>query len=276
MAQSLYFFMPRAEREAALLRPDAALPDCGGASRRGAGRGLSGSGRALLLQPRAARTTAARWRSTSRCLIGAYPLEISLTSQGKTTRHSAVATSVSDSLRALAMVVPSCSGYGLHGMMVAVAALRRRSAAWPPGWCSLQVTRRGRSSTGSSSGSSSVYAAPFGAAMVLADPAAERAPVRGGARGGAGAVRALRGGLLPAAAGGPALHADQRGADGAAGRAREGEGRLEEAVLAFREAAAKLAFVFLPCAAFLFAAAPEFIARALRARSSCPRCRCSG
>jgi O-antigen/teichoic acid export membrane protein len=36
-------------------------------------------------------------------------------------------------------------------------------------------------------------------------------------------------------------------------------GRPEEGVLAFREAAGKLAFVFLPFAAFLFAAAPEFI-----------------
>ena len=37
------------------------------------------------------------------------------------------------------------------------------------------------------------------------------------------------------------------------------QGRLEEGVEAFREAAGKLAFVFLPFAAFLFAAAPEFI-----------------
>jgi hypothetical protein len=39
----------------------------------------------------------------------------------------------------------------------------------------------------------------------------------------------------------------------------EREGRLEEGVNAFREAAGKLAYVFLPFAAFLFAAAPEFI-----------------
>jgi O-antigen/teichoic acid export membrane protein len=37
------------------------------------------------------------------------------------------------------------------------------------------------------------------------------------------------------------------------------QGRPEEGVRAFREAAGKLAFVFLPFAAFLFAAAPEFI-----------------
>jgi hypothetical protein len=39
----------------------------------------------------------------------------------------------------------------------------------------------------------------------------------------------------------------------------EREGRLEEGVNAFREAAGKLAYVFLPFAAFLFAAAPEFV-----------------
>jgi hypothetical protein len=39
----------------------------------------------------------------------------------------------------------------------------------------------------------------------------------------------------------------------------EREGRLEEAVDSFKEAAGRLAFVFLPVAAFLFAAAPEFI-----------------
>jgi O-antigen/teichoic acid export membrane protein len=39
----------------------------------------------------------------------------------------------------------------------------------------------------------------------------------------------------------------------------EREGRLLEGVLAFREATARLALVFFPAAAFLFAAAPEFI-----------------
>jgi O-antigen/teichoic acid export membrane protein len=39
----------------------------------------------------------------------------------------------------------------------------------------------------------------------------------------------------------------------------EKAGRLQHAAEAFRQAAARLAFVFLPLAAFLFAAAPEFI-----------------
>jgi len=47
-------------------------------------------------------------------LIAAFPLEISLTSQGKT-RLSAKSYLVWDGLRTAAMVVPILLGWGIHG-----------------------------------------------------------------------------------------------------------------------------------------------------------------
>jgi O-antigen/teichoic acid export membrane protein len=187
-------------------------------------------------------------------LLGAFPLEISLTSQGRT-KHSAFVYAGSEVVRTAAMVLPCLLGFGLHGMMLAVAgfALVRFVAAWvvvPRGTGPLLRPGLWRDQL--------VYAAPFGMAMALAIPQ-QNAHL-----------------YMVASAVAPALYAVYR-----VGCSQlplvdllytptsevlmvrlgelEKQGRLEEGAVAFREAAGKLAFAFLPFAAFLFAAAPEFI-----------------
>jgi O-antigen/teichoic acid export membrane protein len=183
-------------------------------------------------------------------------LEISLTSQGRT-KQSALVYLVSDASRAVAMVVPCLLGAGLHGMMLAVAgfAFLRYLATW-------SVVPRGATGPLVRAGlwrEQLVYAAPFGAAMALAIPQ-QNAHLY----------------MVAGAVASPALYALYRVGcfqlpvvdllytpTSEVLMVRLGElekqGCLEEGVLAFREATSKLALAFLPCAAFLFAAAPEFI-----------------
>ncbi|PTL77354.1 lipopolysaccharide biosynthesis protein [Vitiosangium sp. GDMCC 1.1324] len=188
-------------------------------------------------------------------LIGAFPLEISLTSQGRT-KHSAIAYLVSDVLRALSMVVPCLLGFGLRGMMLAVAgfAFVRYVAAWV-------VVPRGSSGPLLRAGlwrEQLVYAAPFGAAMALAIPQ-QNAHLYMVASAVAPALYALyRVGCfqLPVV---DLLYTPTSEVLMVRLGELENQGRMEEGVVAFREAAGRLAYVFLPFAAFLFAAAPEFI-----------------
>ncbi|NTX52632.1 spore coat polysaccharide flippase ExoM [Myxococcus sp. CA039A] len=188
-------------------------------------------------------------------LLGSFPLEVSLTAQGRT-RASACVYLISDAVRAAVMVVPPLLGASLHGMMVAVAvfAALRFVATWV-------VSLRG--STGPLASASLfraqlAYSAPFGAAMLLAIPQ-QNAHLYAVAGAVAPALYALyRVGCfqLPVV---DLLYTPTSEVLMVRLGELEREGRLEEGVDAFRDAAGRLAYVFLPFAAFLFAAAPEFI-----------------
>ncbi len=189
------------------------------------------------------------------CLVGGFPLEVSLTSQGKT-KLSAISYLVWDTLRAGVMVVPILLGYGLHGMMwsaagfaalrlAATAVVMLRGGTGPLFDRKLFVEQL-------------VYAAPFGAAMLLAIPQqyAHQYAVSAVVSPELFALYAVGCFQLPIV---DLLYTPTSEVL----MVRLGEldkaGRLEEAVHAFREATGRLAYAFLPLAAFLFAAAPEFI-----------------
>ncbi len=188
-------------------------------------------------------------------LIGSFPLELSLTSQGRT-KQSAVVYLVSDGIRAAVMVVPPLLGMSLLGMMYVVAgfALLRYLATWV---VSLRGVKGPLADVGRFR-EQLVYAAPFGAAMALAIPQ-QNAHLYAVAGVVAPAVYALyRVGCfqLPIV---DLLYTPTSEVLMVRLGELEKAGRMQEAVGAFREAAGKLAYVFLPFAAFLFAAAPEFI-----------------
>jgi len=254
VVQSLYYFLPRAEQKRPYLAQTLLF--------------MSGAGLvaavlvALLLGPVAglfSNPALLEYRLPlaiyTALLLGSFPLEVSLTSQGRT-KQSAVVYLVSDSVRALAMVVPCLLGASLQGMMAAVAVFAglRYVATWI-------VALRGSTGpllSGAMLREQLVYAAPFGAAMALSIPQQyAHFYVVGGVV--APAVYALyRVGCfqLPVV---DLLYTPTSEVLMVRLGELEKAGRLEEAVGAFREAAGKLAFVFLPFAAFLFAAAPEFI-----------------
>ncbi|HZH18005.1 MAG TPA: oligosaccharide flippase family protein [Archangium sp.] len=254
VVQSLYFFVPRAEEK---------RPWLGQTLLYMSGAGVVAAGLVWVLLGLVARhfdnpgllEHRATLAAYTAFLLGSFPLEISLTSQGRT-KHSALVYLVSDAVRAACMVVPCLLGFGLHGMMVAVAgfALVRYVAAWV-------VVPRG--TTGPLARAELwrqqfVYAIPFGAAMALAIPQ-QNAHLYMVAGSVAPAVYALyRVGCfqLPVV---DLLYTPTSEVLMVRLGELDKQGRLEEGVVAFREAAGKLAFVFLPFAAFLFAAAPEFI-----------------
>ncbi|MBF5041080.1 oligosaccharide flippase family protein [Aggregicoccus sp. 17bor-14] len=254
VVQSLYYFLPRAEAKRPFLGQTLLFMTAAGL--------VGGLGVVAALSPVAA------WFSNpallsfraplalyTALLIGAMPLEVSLTSQGRT-RESALVYLASDAVRAGVMVVPCLLGFGLHGLMWAVAgfALARYLATW-----ALTL----RSSTGPLFSpqlmrAQLAYAAPFGAAMLLSVPQ-QNAHLYMVAGAVAPALYALyRVGCfqLPVV---DLLYTPTSEVLMVRLGELEKEGRLDEAVDAFKEAAGKLAFVFLPFAAFLFAAAPEFI-----------------
>lgn len=255
VVQSLYYFLPRAEQKRPYLGQTMLFVTVAG--------GVAAALVAVLLGPVAglfSNPALLHYRVPlaiyTALLIGGFPLEVSLTSQGRT-RQSAVAYLVSDSLRALAMVVPCLLGTSLHGMMVAVAAFAglRYLAAWV-------IALRGSTGplvNGKLLREQLVYAAPFGAAMALSIPQ-QNAHFYVVASSVAPALYALyRVGCfqLPVV---DLLYTPTSEVLMVRLGELEKAGRLEEGVVAFREAAGKLAFVFLPFAAFLFAAAPEFVA----------------
>ncbi|WZX16347.1 spore coat polysaccharide flippase ExoM [Myxococcus stipitatus] len=188
-------------------------------------------------------------------LIGSFPLEVSLTAQGRT-RASAAVYLVSDALRACVMVVPPLLGASLHGLMVAVAvfAALRYGATW---WVSLRGVT-GPLVRGALFREQLAYSAPFGAAMLLAVPQqnAHLYMVAGAVAPAMYAMYRVGCFQLPVV---DLLYTPTSEVLMVRLGELEREGRLEEGVDAFRDAAGRLAYVFLPFAAFLFAAAPEFI-----------------
>jgi O-antigen/teichoic acid export membrane protein len=255
VVQSLYYFLPRAEQRRPYLGQTLLFMSAAGLVAAGLAYCLLEPVAGLFSNPALLEYRVPLALYTG-LLLGSFPLEVSLTSQGRT-RQSAVAYLVSDSVRAAAMVVPCLLGFSLHGMMVAVAAFAglRYLAAW-------LIALRGSSGplvSGKLLREQLVYAAPFGAAMALSIPQ-QNAHLYVVAGAVAPALYALyRVGCfqLPVV---DLLYTPTSEVLMVRLGELEKEGRLEEGVVAFREAAGKLAFVFLPFAAFLFAAAPEFIA----------------
>ncbi len=254
VAQSLYFFLPRAEQTrpwvlqtlGALLL----LGFAGGAAILGFGH----HGAALMDNPALLRFLVPLAIYVA-CVVGAMPLEIMLTCQGRT-KAAAVIYLGSDALRAAAMMAPVFLGFGLEGAMNAMAgfAVIRLLAVWWMGLTSTQgpALQRGIFLR------QLLYAAPFGAAMLLSIPQqyAHQYAVGAVFPPELFAIYAVGCFQLPLV---DLLYSPTSEVLMVRVGELERQGRLQEAVFAFREAASKLAYAFLPMSAFLFVAAPEFI-----------------
>ncbi len=261
MAQSLYFFVPRDEaRRPYFFQTLVFLLLAGGA----AAALILGLAEPVAL--RFSNPALAEHRHAlavyAACLIASFPLEISLTSQGRT-GLSARTYLVWDGLRTAAMVVPILLGQGLHVMMASLAALTvaRLVVTWA-------VMLKGSSGPLFDRGRflrQLAYAAPFGAAMCLNFPqqAAHQYAVSAAVSPELFALYAVGCFQLPLV---DLLYTPTSEVLMVQLGALEKEGRPELGAAVFREAASKLAYAFLPMGAFLFAAAPEFIGAVFGAR----------
>jgi O-antigen/teichoic acid export membrane protein len=255
VAQSLYFFVPRAEQP----RPWVAQTlvfllvagTCGGALFLGLAPHLA----RMLSNPELLHY---QWPLAIyvMALVGAMPLEVTLTGQGRT-RAAAFLYLGSDALRAAAMIVPVLLGYGLSGAMVATAlfAVVKLVATW----VAMLVATHGPLLRRGLMWRHLAYAAPFGAAMLLHVPqqVAHQYAVGAVVPPELFAIYAVGCFQLPLV---DLLYTPTTEVLMVRVGELEREGRASESIHAFREASAKLAYVFLPMAAFLFLAAPEFIA----------------
>ncbi len=194
--------------------------------------------------------------------LGSYPLEVVLTTQGKT-RQAAYLYVGSDILRALAMIVPIALGLGLHGAMwamVGFATLRLLAA-----WGSALKQTAGPLFDIKKLREQWSYAAPFGTAMLVNMPQqfAHQYAVSAVVTPELFAIYAAGCFNLPLVS---LLY--QPTSEVLMVRVGELEkaGRVHEAADAYREATQKLAFVFLPLAVFLFVVAPHFIGALLGER----------
>lgn len=261
VAQSLYFFVPRAEAPRVWLGQTfafmLAMGALGGAALWAAGpllaRALSTPG---LLEHRGELALYTAF------LVAASPLETGITSQGRT-RLAGLSYLVFDGLRAAAMVVPALLGGGLHALMAAMvawAAVRLGTA-----WAFVLSTGRGALGDRALFRRQLAYALPFGVAIAFAIP------------------QQYAHQFIVAHAVGPALFAVYAVAcfelpfvelfytpTSEVLMVQLGElerhGRLEEGVAAFREAVARLAVLLLPPIAFIWAVAPTFITTLFGAR----------
>jgi O-antigen/teichoic acid export membrane protein len=261
MAQSLYFFVPRAPSARPVLGQTLAFVlvtgALGAAVLWAAGpwiaRALSNPG---LLEHRQ------ELALFTGLVVAASPLEVSMTAQGRT-RRSATVYLASDALKALAIVLPTLAGLGLHAVMrgmVAWAALRL-AAAWTvalrpargPLWDRRLLRRQ------------LTYALPFGLAIAIAIPQqyAHQFVVAHSVGPALFAIYAVGVFELPFVdlfytPTGEVLMVHLGELDSA--------GRREEGAAAFREAVEKLSIVLLPPIAFIWAVAPAFITTLFGAR----------
>jgi len=261
MAQALYFFIPRTDQRRPYFVQSIAFLTFTGVMAALVLFALEGTiGRAFSNPDLASY----RWEQAVYvvCFMASYTLEISLTTQGRT-RQSAVAYLVSDTLRALAMVVPVLLGFGLKGLMVAAAAFAtlRYLVAW---------TVMLRSGTGPRFDrrlfmSQLIYAVPFGAAMLVAIPQqyAHQYMVSGSVSPELFAIYAVGCFQFPVV---DLLYTPTSEVLMVRLGELDKQGRGAEGVAAFREATSKLALAFFPLAAFLFAAAPDLIEAMFGAR----------
>jgi O-antigen/teichoic acid export membrane protein len=255
VAQSLYFFVPRAEQP----RPWVAQTlvfllvagTCGGALCLGLLPHLA----AEFSNPELLRY---QWSLALyvMALVGAMPLEMTLTAQGKT-RAAAFLYLGCDLLRAAAMVVPVLLGYGLEGAMVATAlfSLVRLASTW----VAMLVATRGPLFERGLVRRQLAYAAPFGASVVLLvfQQGAHQFAVSATVTPAMFAIYGVGCAQLPFV---DLLYTPTSEVLMVRVGELERKGRVAESIHAFREASAKLAYAFLPLAAFLFVAAPDFIA----------------
>lgn len=254
VTQSLYFFVPRAQEPRVYFGQTLAFMVGAGATGAVA-LAASGALLATALSTPALAEHRLELALYSGLLVAALPLEVSITSQGRT-RLAAVTYLASDTLRAAAMVVPALAGFGLHGIMRAMI-----------GWAALRVAvtcasmlagHRGRLWDARLFRQQLAYALPFGVAILFAIP------------------QQYAHQFIVAHAVGPALFAIYAVAcfelpfvdlfytpTGEVLMVRLGEldraGRRGEGAAAFREAVDHLAMVILPPIAFIFAVAPAFI-----------------
>jgi O-antigen/teichoic acid export membrane protein len=252
--QSLYFFVPRAQEPRIYIGQTLVFMLAMGAL--GAlALWLSGPALASALSTPALADHRRELALYTGLLVAALPLEVSLTSRGRT-RLAAATYLASDALRAAALVLPVLAGLGLHGVMTAMvgwAALRVAVA-----WAAVLGGVPGRLFDAASFRAQLAYALPFGVAILFAIP------------------QQYAHQFIVAHAVGPALFAVYAVAcfelpfvdlfytpTGEVLMVRLGEleraGRLEEGAAAFREAVNHLSVLILPPIAFVFAIAPAFI-----------------
>lgn len=188
-------------------------------------------------------------------LVGAAPLEISLTAQNKT-KQSAICYLISDSTRALALTVPVLLGRGLTGAMDASAlyAVLR----WGVALAVLIPGTKGPWFSRAQLKAQVHWALPFGFAMAIAIPQQwmHQYVVSALVTPKMFALYAVGCFQLPIV---NLLYTPTSEVLMVRIGELEKANRLAEGLEAFREAVGKLSLVFLPCAAFLWAASPEFI-----------------
>ena len=255
VAQSLFFFVPRTERPRPWVTQTLVFLVLAGALG-GAlciallphlGAEFSNPELVRYQWPLAAYVTA---------LVGAMPLEMTLTAQGKT-RAAAVLYLGCDCLRAAAMVAPILLGYGLEGAMIATALFS--VARLLTTWVAMLVATRGPLFERGLIRPQLAYAAPFGAAVILLilQQSAHQFAVSATVPPALFAIYAVGCAQLPLV---DLLYTPASEVLMVRVGELEREGRPAESIQAFRETTAKLAYALLPMAAFLFVAAPEFIA----------------
>lgn len=254
VSQSLYFFVPRAPEPRVYFAQTLAFMV--GAGALGAlALAASGPLLATALSTPALAEHRLELAAYTGLLVAALPLEVSITSQGRT-RLAAATYLASDALRAAALVLPALAGFGLHGMMramIAWAALRLAVAS-----ASMLAGHHGRLWDGRLFRQQLAYALPFGTAILFAIP------------------QQYAHQFIVAHAVGPSLFAIYAVAcfelpfvdlfytpTGEVLMVRLGElertGRRSEGAAAFREAVDRLAMIILPPIFFVFAVAPAFI-----------------
>lgn len=252
--QSLYYFVPRTEQGRPYIVHVLVLL---------AGAGAVAAGLVLVATPWIGELFSAPGLSEYRYALATYagfflaagPLEALFTSQGRT-GLAAVNYLIWDTLRAAAMTVPILLGLGLHATMWSVAGLMvvRTLATWtlsvsaaPGPWWDRSALR-----------AQLAYALPFGAAMAISVPqhSLHQWVVSAHFDPALFAIYTVGCFQLPIV---DLLYTPTTEVLMVHVGELERAGRLADAVALFRDAAARLAFVFVPSCAFLIAAAPAFI-----------------
>lgn len=254
MAQSLYYFLPRAKfRRPFLFQTLLYLLGAGTVAM----LGIVGLKEQIgLWVNNAAVAEYALWLGVYTLgLIGAFPLEIVLTARGQTGRAAAVYI-LSDLVKAVVMIAPALLGFGLRGVMIgnAIFALLRLAATWG---LLLEGEEGGRLDKGAW-WAQLRYSLPFGAAVCMAIPQQyfHQFVVSSRLDAASFAIYAVGIFQLPII---DLLYTPTTEVLMVRVAELEREGRMGESIHAFREAVSKLAGFFVPSAVFLIAAAPEFI-----------------
>jgi len=254
MAQSLYYFLPRSSARRAYLGQTFGFLCVAGAiagAAMFAARPLIAS---ALTNP-GLLEHGGELALFSALTVAGCGLEASLTSRGQV-RLAAVVYLVSDAIKAAVLIVPTVTGFGLHGMMtglIAYAAVRLAAA-----WALTLATAEGRLLDLHLLREQLRYALPFGAAIAVAIPQqyAHQLIVAHAVGPAVFAIYAVGVFELPFVdlfytPTGEVLMVQVGELDGA--------GRRAEAVLAFRSAVERLAALLLAPIFFVWGIAPIFL-----------------